>query len=233
MSSKQNSDFLYLIWKDPKTRKNFTVGKLNRTEMFTFEYCEEYREAQACGWGKLEAFPEEKTHESNVLFPVFSSRLPDPKRRDIEKILEKYGLEKYDAYELLKKCGGRLPIDTYEFIRPISPDEKTVQRDFFIMGVRHLAPCGGNNCALLPQIDVGDLLQLNPEPENKADPFAIQVSANRGERLGYIPRYYNRAILERLSNGMTYSCQIIEINRNNNCSECVKVRFNMPSIASK
>ncbi len=226
-------DFLYLIWKDPETRKNFTVGKLTRAETFQFQYYGEYKEAQECGWGKLDAFPEEKIYESAVLFPVFSSRMPDPKRRDMEKILEKYGLAEYDAFELLKKNGGRLPIDTYEFILPISSDEKTVQRDFFIMGVRHLAPCAGNDCTLLPQVDIGDLLQLNPEPENKADPFAIQVSTNRGECLGYIPRYYNQAILERLSKGMAYSCQVIEVNRKHSCSECVKVRFNMPSIASK
>lgn len=119
-------DFLYLIWKDPETRKNFTVGKLTRAETSQFQYYGEYKKAQECGWGKLNAFPEEKIYESAVLFPVFSSRMPDPKRRDMEKILEKYGLAEYDAFELLKKNGGRLPIDTYEFIRPISPDEKTV-----------------------------------------------------------------------------------------------------------
>lgn len=224
------SDFLYLIWKDPKTRRNFTVGKLTRGEVFTFQYCEEYKDAQKCGWGKLEAFPEENIYESEMLFPVFSSRLPDPKRRDIEKILEKYGLTQYDPYELLKKNGGRLPIDTYEFIDPIFSDERTVQRDFYIMGIRHLASCKGEECACLPQINVGDLLQLNPEPENGNDPFAIQVNTNQGEPLGYIPRYYNRAILERISEGLTYSCQVIEINRLNMCSECIKVRFNMPSV---
>lgn len=127
MLENNQHDFLYLIWKDPKTKKNFTVGKLNRTEMFTFEYCEEYQEAQKRGWEKLPAFPKEKVYKSNILFPVFSSRLPDPKRRDIEKILEKYGLEKYDAYELLKKSGSKLPIDTYEFVCSASLDEKTAR----------------------------------------------------------------------------------------------------------
>ena len=230
MLEDNKSDFLYLIWKDPKTRRNFTVGKLTREETFKFQYDEEYKEAEKCGWRKLEAFPEEKIYESEVLFPVFSSRLPDPKRRDIQKILEKYGLAQYDAYDLLKKNGGRLPIDTYEFISPIFPNEETVQRDFFIMGIRHLAPCQGKDCTLLPQINVGDFLQLIPQPENSNDPFAIQVNTSAGKYLGYIPRYYNRAILERISKGFTYSCQVIEINRLDNCSECVKVSFNVPSI---
>lgn len=224
------SDFLYLIWKDPKTRRNFTVGKLTREENFRFQYYEEYKDAEKYGWSKLEAFPEDKTYESEVLFPVFSSRLPDPKRRDIKKILEKYGLARYDAYELLKNNGGRLPIDTYEFIRPISPDDEIVRRDFFIMGIRHLASCKGKDCTLLPQINVGDFLQLNPEPENSHDLFAIQVRTNLGEALGYIPRYYSRAILERISKGLTYSCRVVEINRCDNCSECVRVRLDIPGI---
>lgn len=230
MSMENKNDFLYLIWKDPETRRNFTVGKLTRAETFKFQYCEEYKLAQQYGWGKLEAFPNEKIYESEALFPVFSSRLPDPKRRDIQKILDKYGLEQYDAYELLKKNGGRLPIDTYEFISPIFPDNEIVQREFFIMGIRHLAACHGKDCALLPQVSVGDYLQLTPEPENANDPLAIQVITNTGEHLGYVPRYYNQEILDRLSNGQTYSCRVIEINCLNNCSECVKVCFNIPSI---
>ena len=35
-------------------------------------------------------YPEERVYESDVLFPVFASRLPDRKRRDIDKILEKW-----------------------------------------------------------------------------------------------------------------------------------------------
>ena len=139
MLGDKNIDYLYLIWKDPKTRRNFTVGKLTREKNYKFQYDGEYIDAEHYGWGKLEAFPEDKIYESEVLFPIFSSRLPDPKRRDIKKILEKCGLAQYDAYELLKKNGGRLPIDTYELISPILQNDETVQRDFFIMGIRHSA----------------------------------------------------------------------------------------------
>ncbi|MDY4079078.1 MAG: hypothetical protein SOY42_09910 [Clostridium sp.] len=33
-----------------------------------------------------------------------------------EKILETYGMDKYDTFELLKKIGGKLPIDNFQFI---------------------------------------------------------------------------------------------------------------------
>ena len=81
---------LLLIWKDPVTRRNFTIGQLCLNTNFTFRYCGDFAEAEKFGWVKLNAFPEEKTYASENMFPIFSSRLPDRKRRDIHKILEKY-----------------------------------------------------------------------------------------------------------------------------------------------
>ncbi|MBU3181659.1 hypothetical protein [Clostridium psychrophilum] len=56
------------------------------------------------------------------MFPAFSSRLPDKRRKDVKEILAKY-----DAFELLKKSGGKLPIDSLKFIDPIFLDEKILK----------------------------------------------------------------------------------------------------------
>ncbi|MBO5376986.1 MAG: DNA-binding protein [Ruminiclostridium sp.] len=224
----QKNRYLYLIWKDPLTRQNFTIGKLGSGSKYFFEYAADIGKAEKNGWTKFEVFPEEKLYESDALFPVFASRLPDKKRRDIDKILEKYGLSTFDEFELLRKSEGRLPIDTYSFIDPIFPDDQTVQRDFYIMGVRHHALCEGKDCSLLPMINVEDELIFEKEPENEFDINAIKVQTSAGDILGYVPRYYNEAILERLKKSMTYSCKIIDINRSQGCSECIKVRLNMP-----
>ena len=226
------NDFLYLIWKDPETRRNFTVGKLTRGSKYSFEYCEEASEAEEAGWKLLGAFPNYRVYESENLFPIFSSRLPDKKRRDIKKILEKYGLKEFDEFELLRRSGARLPIDTYEFIDPIFSEDERIERDFFVMGIRHHAACNGANCNLLPALKLGDLLLLEEEPENEHDCFAIRVITQRNEHLGYIPRYYNKAILARLRKGISYSCKIIEVNLSQNCSECVKIRLTMPSVTA-
>lgn len=116
-SVKNGTYFLYLIWKNPVNRRNYEVGKLTRKEEYKFEYSNEYKQALEDGWKLIQAFPEVKEYYSKELFPVFSSRLPDRKRRDIQTVLKKYGLEEYDGYELLRKSGDRLPIDTYEFFR--------------------------------------------------------------------------------------------------------------------
>lgn len=223
------SNYLLLIWKDPETRRNYTVGKLTRGDFFTFQYYGEAENAEEAGWKLLGAFPTYQEYRSNTMFPVFSSRLPDKKRRDIQNILEKYGLMEYDEFELLRRSGARLPIDTYEFIDPISPDDKEVTREFYITGIRYHSACQGSDCGALPGVKVGDMLLLEEEPENAYDPMAIRVLTQEKDVLGYVPRYYNKAILARLHDGMGYSCKITEVNANmRNCSECLKARLTMP-----
>lgn len=56
-------------------------------------------------------FPElDKVYEDEKLFLIFSSRLPDKKRKNIQDI-KKYRMEKYDEYMLLIRTGAKLPID--------------------------------------------------------------------------------------------------------------------------
>lgn len=221
-------NYLLLIWKDPRKRRNYIVGKLTHGDKYYFEYFGEYREAKKAGWSELEAFPAEKVYENSELFLSFASRLPDKKRRDISTILEKYHLETYDAFELLRKSGARLPIDSYEFIDPIFPEDEVIRRDFFIMGIRHTADCSGEDCRQLPDLEIGDRIVFAEEPDNVADPYAIRAETPKGEPLGYVPRYFSEGILRRLHNRATYSCYVIDINRNGACSECVKVRLDIP-----
>lgn len=125
-------NLLYLIWKNPNTRRNYIVGSLEKNDNgFIFEYIKEYELAVDSGWSKLEAFPQVQPYYSENLFATFSGRLPDPKRRNIDEVLKKYGLEEYDGFELLRRSGGKLPIDTYEFIDPIFPEDKTVYRELY------------------------------------------------------------------------------------------------------
>ena len=40
-----------------------------------------------------------------------------PTRPEIKEILETYGMTEYDAFELLKRSGAKLPTDNYEFVK--------------------------------------------------------------------------------------------------------------------
>lgn len=221
---------LYLIWKDPKTRRNYTIGKLSKDEVYSFEFCAEIDDAEKAGYKRPEAFQEKKKYVSDVLFPVFSCRLPDRRRRDIEKILEKYGLDEYDEFSLLKKTRAKLPIDTYELIDPIFPEDSSIEKDFYVMGVRHYAKCGGQNCEHFSSVKLGDGLILEHETENYYDPNAICIKTITGELLGYVPRYYSEAVCFRLHAGVTYSCVVIEMNKTKLCAQCIRVKLKMPKI---
>lgn len=224
-----NKEYLFLVWKDPKTRRNYTIGKLTKDVNYSFEYCEEYEEAKRNGYQELNAFSKAKYYTSDEMFPVFASRLPDKKRRDISSILEKYNMDYYDEFELLKRSGARLPIDSYEFINPIFPESEFIIREFYIVGIHYNARCRGAECSKLRNVAINQSLVIKHEADNKNDPNAIIVETPSGEYLGYIPRYYNKAILSCLSKGMTYSCKVIEVNLDENCAECIKVRLSIPS----
>lgn len=224
----KKDDFLYMIWKDPNSRRNYIIGKLSKGSEYSFEYCGDYKEAQEAGWEFLTAFPEDKKYVSKSFFAAFASRLPSPKRRGIESILAKYGLDAFDEYEMLRKSTGRLPIDTYEFVDPILPEDKTVEQEFFVVGIRHNATCEGLVCDASPEVVAGDELTLELEPNNPSDEHAVKVLTSHGEMLGYIPRYYSESISTRLHHGDTYCCKAIEVDHTHGCENCLKVRLTIP-----
>ncbi|WP_123053191.1 HIRAN domain-containing protein [Clostridium sp. JN-1] len=229
MSIKCGRDYIYLVWKDIKTRRQYIVGQLSKNGQFEFNYGFEVEEAIKQGFKLLISFEEiNKVYKSDILFPAFSSRLPDSKRKGIEKILSKYGLDDYDAYKLLKRSGAKLPIDNLEFIDPIlDENEEIIKRIFYLAGPRHYIGCEGIDCAKAENLEVGDVLQLVLEPENKFDRNAIKVLNENSIHIGYIPRFYSESIINLLNKGYTYNCNIYEIQKDNNCNECVKIQLEM------
>ena len=116
--AKQN-EYIYLAVRDWELGQLNIIGKLTRGDgWFEFVYCGDYAKLRAEGWPGLFAFREEKVYRSPRLFPTFSRRLPHPKRPDIQKILQRYGLETYDGFNLLRNCGTRIPTDNLEFLDP-------------------------------------------------------------------------------------------------------------------
>lgn len=227
MSVKNGRDYLYLVWKDNETRRFFTVGELSRNGQFEFMYGLEVEEAIQKGFCLLPSFPEiDKKYECSKLFPTFSSRLPDRRRKGIEKILTKYDMDEYDEYTLLKKSGASLPIDNLQFIDPIfSDDNLPIKRIFWLSGVRHYLGCDGLVCTKAIDSTVGEALFFERDPLNPKDNFAIKVLNSSKRLIGYIPRYYSESISLRLKDGVSYTCRVREVKRENHCNECIKVEL--------
>ncbi|KAK2322454.1 DNA-binding protein, partial [Clostridioides difficile] len=66
--------------------------------LYEFSYEYEIDEAIKAGFNALISFDDiSKTYYSEDLFSPFASRLPDKKRKDINKILDKYDMSEYDT----------------------------------------------------------------------------------------------------------------------------------------
>lgn len=114
---------LILVWQDNRDKKRYKIGEVEKkADGYTFEYDKiGIKSAIEKGFGSLIAFPDtNKKYESKNLFAVFSTRLPDKKRSDIKNILEKYNLDEYDEFELLRVTEGKLPTDNIEFIDEVN-----------------------------------------------------------------------------------------------------------------
>ena len=229
MSRKEGKDYLYLIWKEPNTRRNYVVGQLSKNSQYEFFYGYEVKDAMEKGFELLVSFEDiDKVYKSDTLFPTFSSRLPDRKRRGIEKILAKYDLDEFNDYKLLKRSGARLPIDTLEFIDPILKEHNgEIKRIFYIAGVRHYIGCNGKDCKKAMDLNVGDKLYLELESTNPYDENAIKVLEEEGMHVGYIPRYYSESIVEYIKDNIEYECIVLELNKEMSCDECIRVKLEM------
>lgn len=229
MSIRNGRDYVYLVWKEINTRRQYIVGQLSKNGKFEFNYGFEVKEAISKGFKLLIAFDNlDKVYENDILFPVFSSRLPDRKRRGIEKILEKYGLDEYDDYKLLKRSGARLPIDNLEFIDPIlSEDDGAIKRIFYLAGPRHYLGCNGEDCIKSVNLNIGEELELLLYPENEHDSNSIKVNKSNGVHVGYIPRYYSEDITKLINNGYKYKCLVYDVEKDNKCNECIKIEIEL------
>lgn len=228
MSLQGGRDYLLLVWKDPKTKRRYIVGELSKNGQFEFSYGHEFNEAIDAGFEMLIAFPDkEKVYRSDALFSVFASRLPDPRRKGIEDILGKYHLNRYDAYELLKRSGAKLPIDNLEFVDPILNNEETqIVRTFFVAGTGFALGCQGEQCEQSVSVKVNDVLCLVPEPDNPHDPFAMKiVDCETNSFLGYLPRYYAQRVNQLITDNAHISCRVVEVNKGGYCLECLKVEL--------
>lgn len=227
MSIKDGRDYIYLIWKEAKTRRQYIVGQLSKNGQFEFSYGFEVRDAIEKGFKPLISFEDiDRVYKSDILFPVFSSRLPDKKRKEIDKILLKYGMEEYEDYKLLKRSGARLPIDNLEFIDPILDRyDNNIKRIFYLAGPRHYIGCEGQDCEKAVELKKGEELNLVLDPENEYDDKAIKINNADNLHVGYVPRYYSMGITELFEEGWSYSCKVFDVQKDNNCNECVRVEL--------
>ena len=128
---------LWLIWKEPISRRRFTIGLLEKNEKgFFFSYLNpELDEARNNGFSFFPGFDDlNKKYFSSDLFVNISTRLPNRKRPDYLEILNSYDLDSTSTnFEILKATKGGLLTDNYEFVSVFNLNKI----EFDIAGMRH------------------------------------------------------------------------------------------------
>jgi len=206
---------LWLIWKNPTTRRRYKVGVLSYVDgKYTFCYCNpELDDARKDGFASFPGFPEmdEKGKTSSTLFDSIAARLPNKKRPDYMDLLNSYDLSTdADDLEILRATRGRLNTDNFEFV----PEFNKTKIEFDLAGTSH----SDGLTKLQDKINENDDLFLLPEPENEFDENAVRVlyPGEDGEKIpiGYVPRYYARQIKEILASQDAYSAMVKRIRAN-------------------
>lgn len=107
-------EVMYLI-KTDRYGKKFLIGELTKNNKgYIFKYIPEAPDKSE-GFLKVPTFKDfDKIYKSENLFLFFANRLYDRGRPDLQKILESYGLNEYDEWELLKATRAKLMTDNYE-----------------------------------------------------------------------------------------------------------------------
>jgi len=221
---------LWLIWKQPETRRRYKIGILTvDKDSYTFKYVNpELNDAIAVGFRYFPGFEDiHRTYNNHELFANIETRLPNPARTNYLEILNSYNLEMDSTkFEILKATRGRLITDNYEFV----PAFDYTKIEFDVAGTRHCSDI--KECKNL--INVNDKLLLELEYTNKYDENAIKViflKNNKKYHLGYVPRFYSQELSELLEKNVKYSAMIQSLNFESNISDeditvYVKLIFN-------
>ena len=102
-------------------------------------------------------------------------------------------------------------------------EERKALYEFYVAGVQHhqLHTC-------IKEIKVGDVLKLDPEPDNRFDPNAVQVvfyGEDHPVMLGYLPKAkgaYSSKVSAALEH-MNLRCEVLELNPEAKTWEQLKV----------
>lgn len=182
---------LYVAWQDPGTHRILPVGRLRIVSAddsicFEFRYLAAARDVLARPFVAFPSFSD--VYSSPDLFPFFENRMIPTARPDFEASAESVGLaHNSDPFEVLAFNGGRRATDTLEiFPEPeVDRDAGTASVHFLVRGIRHRD--GAQDA--IDELRVGDPLMIRPEPDNPFDQFALLITPQSGQPIGWVPAY--------------------------------------------
>ena len=181
---------LYAAWRNPDGLIR-PVGVLTRRtggggESYRFVYLK-----AAEGFDDFRGIPGlddlHRVYESDRLFAVFRNRQMPRRRPDYPDYVERLGLNvDTDPFEVLIRSEGWRATDRLEvFGHPQRTSEGELTARFFARGIRHRPGAA----QAVDDVRVGDVLELEDEPDNQVNPRAILLNIRTGTTVGYVPDY--------------------------------------------
>lgn len=160
---------LFLLWRDPRTKRYFSVGQLvRRTEAprYEFRYLPGYVAAHRHGLDPLLSFPDrDAVYESDQLFPFFENRLMRKSRPDFAAYVQSLDLDPATAtdMEILGRSGGERATDSFRLLpepEPVAEHPGHYQILFFATGMRRQ---GSGTWQHIVALTAGDRLALGDD----------------------------------------------------------------------
>lgn len=200
---------LLLVWQPPEgtSRVRCIVGELVKDDLsgiVTLKYLketEDFRKACELGFEGYPAFKNVNKEYANGVVDAFLRRLPPRSRGDFSHYLEQLRLDvksKFSDFALLGYSGAKLPSDGFSIINPfydvIGPCEFVTE----VAGFRY-------RDISINDVNVGDEVTLEPEPNNEYDPNAIKVMLG-ASHIGYVNRGQLKAFHGWLASSNVSAC---------------------------
>lgn len=204
--------YIYIAWQDDKTREWLPVAKLEKTEKdYLFSYTQgASRSPNFSGLGRMNDLG--KVYSSKEIFPFFKNRILSKNRPDYQKYIKWLGLEgnNYDEMELLSISSGSRATDSYEIISAPEKKGNDLFIKFFARGISHFSK---SSIEEINTIEENRPIFLMQDYQNDFDKNAIALRTDNPKFLvGYIPKYYCKAIHRFIQEKYEIKCQVLQNN---------------------
>lgn len=186
---------LLLFWQNPASRRWVTVGLLEQCSgSYLFRYSLSARAAFDAGefvpFGVMRDLS--KVYEAKELFPLFKNRLLAKSRPEYAEYLSWLNLTKDSVTDMdeLSRSGGIRATDQLQLFPYPSVDNGAYRAEFFVHGIRYLAP---EQIARIAMLKSGDELFLMKDTQNRIDSWALAIrTEDPPSIIGYCPGFFVR-----------------------------------------
>ena len=164
---------IYLVWRRGRSDRRIKVGRIlrNQTEGVRFMYIpENLSQAVEKGFNMYPDFPNPELVYKNNVLEIFSQRLTNTERTDIQKYYEYWEINpklKENKYYVLAQTQGLLSTDNFKFLAEYYP----------VRDLKFISEICGLSQTRLPSgtLKVGDVLHWKLDSKNPYDKYAVKL----------------------------------------------------------